>query len=192
MEGCGKPIQNVKRQLCMAHYWLYQKYGDPSVNKRPDLGKSLEERFWEKVNKNGPVPAKRPELGPCWVWTGGLFDNGYGQFIIMQGRRGSPKGAHRQAWELLRGPVPDGLHLDHLCRNHPCVNPDHLEPVTNAENNRRGVSPSAINDRKTYCDYDHEFTEENTYRPPKRPHTRQCRKCIRRREQERRQRRAAA
>ena len=191
MDDCGKPVYNLKRRLCEGHYGRYLKHGDPSITRRPDLGKSLAERFWEKVDKNGPVPPYRPELGPCWIWTAGLV-NGYGQFIIMRGDRGRPIGAHRQAWLLTRGEIPDDLDLDHLCRVHACCNPDHLEPVTNEENNRRGISPSAINGRKTYCDYDHEFTPENTYRPPRRPHTRQCRKCARRREQERRQRRKAA
>jgi hypothetical protein len=189
--GDGRPVLNKKRQLCSVCYSRYRKHGDPSITKRPDLGKSLEGRFWEKVNKDGPVPASRPELGPCWVWTAGL-NHGYGQFIIMRGKRGAPVRAHRMAWAFVRGEIPDDLDLDHLCRNRPCVNPAHLEPVTNEVNIERGMWSPAVNSRKTYCDYDHEFTPENTYRPPKRPHTRQCRKCMRRREAERRQRRSAA
>lgn len=192
MENCGKPILNVKRQLCMAHYTRWMKYGDPSFTKRPELGIPLEERFWAKVDKNGPVPSYRPDLGPCWIWTAGPDGNGYGQFIVMRGKRGWPIGAHRMAWILLRGDIPDDLDLDHLCRVHACVRPDHLDPVTNQENIRRGMSPAALNGRKTHCDSNHEFTPENTYRPPGRPSTRQCRKCMRRREQERRQRRSAA
>lgn len=183
-DNCGKPVQNVKRQLCQGHYLRFLIYGDPSVTNRPDLGKSLEERFWEKVDKNGP-------LG-CWVWTGQLHPTGYGQFIVMSGKRGYPRRAHRIAWELLRGPLKPEDYIDHLCRNRACVNPDHLQPVTNRENIRRGIAPSAINGRKTHCDYSHEFTPENTYVPPKRPTTRECRICIRRRDQEKRERKRAA
>lgn len=171
IDGCDRLIANKKRQLCEAHYNRYRKYGDPLLTGRPDLGVPLEERFWSKVNKDGP-------LG-CWVWTASLSADGYGQFIVMRGTRGFPVRAHRVAWELLRGPIPDGLVLDHRCRNRACVNPDHLEPVTNEENIERGVWQPVINSRKTHCLRGHEFTEENTYRPPKRPHTRQCRKCMR-------------
>jgi hypothetical protein len=126
-------------------------------------------RFWEKVDKNGP-------LG-CWIWTASKTGHGYGQFIVMRGNRGFPHVAHRVAWTWLRGEIADDLVLDHLCRNRACVNPNHLEPATNAENILRGVSGSAVNKRKTHCIRGHAFTPENTYRPPKRPHTRQCRQC---------------
>lgn len=132
--------------------------------------RDLRERFWEKANKNGP-------LG-CWVWTASKMNGGYGQVIIMNGKRGRPVPAHRVAWELANGAIPDGKYLDHLCRNRACVNPAHLQPVSNAENILRGVSPSATNKRKTHCIHGHKLTEDNIYRPPKRPHTRQCRSCI--------------
>ena len=82
-----------------------------------------EERFWSRVEK---------EPGPCWVWTGGSLASGYGSF-----RAGGAAVAHRYAWTLLCGPIASGLQLDHLCRNRRCVNPDHLEPVTQQENLRR-------------------------------------------------------
>lgn len=80
------------------------------------------DRFWARV-----------EIGVCWTWIGST-DRGYGVF----GAQGRYFRAHRWAWEALVGPIPEGLHLDHLCRNPSCVNPDHLEPVTQAENIRRG------------------------------------------------------
>lgn len=176
--GCAEVIASHKFQLCTSHYGLYMRHGDPLINKRPDLGRSRTDRFWSKVNKNGP-------LG-CWLWTASLDNHGYGQFIVMRGRRGYPRPAHRVAWELLRGEIPEGLVIDHLCRTHACVNPDHLEVVTHGVNVLRGIGPAAINKRRTHCIRGHAFTPENTYRPPKRSNTRQCRKCMKIRELRRR------
>jgi len=72
---------------------------------------------------------------PCWVWQRALDYGGYGHMRINKRYRG----AHRVYWERENGPIPDGLQLDHLCRNRPCVRPSHLEPVTHAENMRRGA-----------------------------------------------------
>lgn len=137
-----------------------------------------EERFWPKVNKNGPVPVHRPELGPCWVWTAGKMSAGYGNFTMDSGDHGVGRrliGAHRFAYETTGRTIPDGLDLDHLC--HPgdgscaggitcphrlCVNPDHLEPATRRENVRRGVSLFAANMAATHCPQGHEYTPENT------------------------------
>jgi HNH endonuclease len=117
-------------------------------------------RFWSKVDKNGPVPECRPDLGPCWEWLAGLGSaTGYGNFWL-DGRTVS---AHRFAYIDVLGPVPDGLDLDHLCRNRGCVNPHHLEPVTETVNILRGTSPMARNARKTSCIHGHAFTPENTY-----------------------------
>jgi hypothetical protein len=108
--------------------------------------------------------------GYCWLWTGTL-SRGYGHVKL----HGEPKTtAHRAVYQYLVGPIPDGLVLDHLCRVRNCVNPDHLEPITVAENVRRGFGPTALAARKTHCKRGHEFTPENTYMQSK---GRECRTC---------------
>lgn len=94
----------------------------------------------------------------CWLWTATITPRGYGQFYL-NGRIE----AHRAAWELLRGPIPEGLQIDHLCRVRACVNPDHLEPVTAKINCHRGFGPSGLNASKTECSHGHAYTPENTY-----------------------------
>lgn len=97
----------------------------------------VEQRFWAKVDKDGPIPAFRPDLGPCWVWLASDNGMGYGQFGFEHGK--SMQLAHRVSYQYLVGPIPDETPvLDHLCRVTMCVNPEHLEPVTYIENTRRG------------------------------------------------------
>jgi hypothetical protein len=110
--------------------------------------KPAEERFWPKVQKTET----------CWLWIASTFKDGYGQF---HPNAGSPAAAHRFAYELLVGPIPKGTNLDHLCRVRHCVNPDHLEPVTNRENILRGESPPARQARQTHCQHGHPLAGEN-------------------------------
>ena len=114
-----------------------------------------------------------PETG-CLVWQGLLgLTGGYGRISVAN----RDVYVHRAAWELERGPVPEGFELDHLCRNRACVNLDHLEIVTRRENVHRGMGTAGINARKTHCKRGHEFTAENTYCGPQ--NQRQCRICRR-------------
>jgi len=127
------------------------------------------ERFWTYVNK---TPT-------CWLWTGATL-NGYGRFGRGPGQTTGV--AHRMAYEQLVGPIPAGLHLDHLCRVHACVNPAHLEPVTCRENLLRGETITARRAAQTSCLRGHAFDGENTYVAPN--GCRDCRTC--RREADRR------
>ena len=115
----------------------------------------------------------RLDANGCKVWQGHRDRHGYGRITV----NGRPRLAHRVAYEVHLGPIPDGLTLDHTCRCRTCVNVQHLEPVTARENTLRGTSPSAINARKTVCKSGHPFSEANTYRFGARH--RHCRKCNR-------------
>lgn len=103
------------------------------------------------------------ERDGCLIWTGHLNHDGYGQMLID--KKVGMKQAHRVAYEIFIGPIPKGLELDHLCRVRECVNPAHMEPVTHAENVRRGKAgvPQAS---RTHCPRGHEYNEENTYQRP--------------------------
>ena len=116
----------------------------------------LLERLWEKIDKNGPVPTHRPELGPCWPWTVSVNSGGYGM-LLERGRGSKRLTAHRLTYELAKGPIPSDLEIDHLCRNRRCCNPDHLEPVTSLENQRRGLNVAL---RET-CKKGHPTTDDN-------------------------------
>lgn len=109
----------------------------------------------------------------CWLWTGAKVPKGYG---VAQRRGFKSTMIHRLVYEKMVGPVPEDLQLDHLCLNRLCVNPDHLEPVTNRENSIR--RPFVQNARAaTHCKRGHELTLENTYIAPA-SGSRVCRACI--------------
>ncbi len=113
----------------------------------------------------------------CWRWRGASDPKGYGRVGRMINGKAVTKLAHRVVYEAWVGAIPEGLQLDHLCRNHACVNPDHLEPVTQRENLLRGDTITARNAAKTHCLRGHEFTSDNTYVRP--GGKRNCRTCMR-------------
>ncbi len=156
-DGCEKRAN--KRQWCNSHYERLRLSGRITTDKERDPVV----RFWRKVAKSDG----------CWTWQAAKVGSGYGR--VHWG--GWVQQAHRVAYELLVGPIPDGLHLDHLCRNPGCVNPAHLEPVTPGENVLRGVGVSAVHANATHCHKGHLFDEANTYIDPN--GWRRCRACHR-------------
>ena len=124
-------------------------------------------RFWSKVEK-------LPDDG-CWLWVGARKRNGYGQFKLG----GRPLLPHRIAYAWACGPIPDSAQLDHLCRNRACVNPAHLEPVTNRENALRGEHPNVLARRRGRCRAGlHDLTDSiNVYVSS--DGRRYCRACMR-------------
>lgn len=124
---------------CRKHHWRWKKYGDPAKLSR--IFGDDEARFWSKVDKNGPIPERRPELGPCWIWKPSPSPTKYGYFALRRNSKRLNVLAHRWGYETFVGPIPEGLHIDHLCRTPACVRGTHLEPVTPGENTKRGDAP---------------------------------------------------
>ena len=106
----------------------------------------------------------------CWIWKGTPRGDGYGQILVD----GYHWGAHRLAYTLWVGPIPDGLTIDHLCRQPLCINPAHMEPVTKRENTLRGDGITARQARRTPCPRGHAYDERNTYVNRGKRHCRHC------------------
>lgn len=127
--------------------------------------KPLAVRFWAKVD--------RRDDDECWEWTGSRVARGYGHFAVD----GRYPHAHRVAYELVVGPIPEGMQLDHLCRNPACVNPAHLEPVSPRVNTLRGIGGAAERAARTHCPQGHAYDEANTKRDAQ--NRRYCQACRR-------------
>ena len=155
--------------LDLPREWLKDGYKDS----RGRFQRPVEERFWERVRKTEG----------CWEWLG-VRREGYGISKIQIRGRQIPFFAHRVAYELTKGPIPEGMTLDHLCRNRGCVNPAHLEPVTAVENTMRGYGVGAVNSRKQFCPRGHPLTEGNLVGGDLRDGHRKCLICKRERDRQ--------
>lgn len=156
IQDCPQP--HLARGWCNLHYRRWRVTGDPLAKRpMPPRKRMLATiRFWAKVNKTKT----------CWFWLGARDRKGYGVFwdgahLVR---------AHRFSYQLYHGTLPP--YLDHICRIRHCVNHDHLESVTHAENLRRGISPTAINSRKVTCPKGHPYDRRVTA-------GRRCRECDR-------------
>lgn len=142
--------------------------------KHPRLSQQELIELWNGGMKSRFMSKVRAFDDGCWVWIYGKTGSGYGAFHAG----GNQYSAHRISYLGNRGVIPDGLELDHLCRNRACVNPLHLEAVVHRVNSHRGEGPAAENVKKTHCPKGHPYSEENTQR--KNGGTRRsCRECAR-------------
>lgn len=168
VKGCKNTMQ--RGRYCGTHYTRLRKHGDVNYE-RPKVAPL--DRFHGHYRVD--------ESTGCWVWKSALDSAGYGLFQIGQ----KTYRAHRWGYQQMVGPVAADLHMDHLCRNPPCVNPEHLEPVTPRVNTIvRGMGANAIRHREAKCIAGHDVTGDNLYVPPSNPTWRQCKECTRRRTRE--------
>jgi hypothetical protein len=145
IDGCDR--RATERERCHSHYEYFRRRG---VDK---LGAII-----PRGDVRARLLAKLDRSGPCWLWTGSTDGGGRYGAIGVEGRL---RRAHRVAYELFVGPIPDGMDIDHTCRVTLCCNPEHLEPVTHRENVLRGEAPTARNARKTHCVRGHELAGAN-------------------------------
>lgn len=125
----------------------------PNERERDGRGRYIATELADRLERS----VVRGATGDCWSWIGAVDEKGYARFAVGK----SLRYAHRVSYELHRGTIPDGLTIDHLCRNRFCANPDHLEPVSLRENILRGENPCAINARKTHCPKGHPYEGPN-------------------------------
>lgn len=162
IEDCSRPVRG--KGYCNMHYKRWLRNGDALLNQHLYSLGTPEERYWKFIDKGDNDFS-------CWIWTGGVAGGGYGRFWVGD----HYVQAHRYSYESIRGVIPTGLQLDHLCRNRRCVNPNHLEAVTAKVNLLRGIGPTGTKSRLTHCKRGHPFNKKNTY--IKKNGTRYCRAC---------------
>lgn len=169
--GCTKEAGT--RGLCTMHY---------SRNRREALGVARPERY-QVVDPLAKI-LSNIDVGFCWEWNRKLNNRGYGVTNVNKKRWY----VHRLMWTLMVGPIPDGMEIDHMCRNRACCNPEHLDLVTGQVNTLRGVSPASSHAKRDECSYGHEYTAETMHVVRG---ARRCRICERRRDKERYERKKA-
>lgn len=125
VDGCNNPSRS--KGLCRGHYTQHHR-GQPLRPLKSQI--SAEDKFWSQVDKSAP--------GGCWAWTTSTSAAGYGRLRFG----GTEELAHRFSWELVNGPIPDGLVIDHRCANRKCVNPEHLRAVTVGQNVQHRTGPT--------------------------------------------------
>lgn len=189
--GCGRPVgRSGARGWCPTHYYRWRRHGDPlTVHPRGGYRAPVADRFWSKVDHDGPVPPGRPELGPCWRWTAATR-GGYGAFNVpatpTEPRRRVD--ADRWAYEHHTGPLPAGHDIEHLCHtadaltvgcgggptcpHRRCVNPAHLAAVP-AGSVLQGVA--ARHAAQTHCPRGHPYDRVDSHG------RRRCSRCQRER-----------
>jgi hypothetical protein len=140
--GCDRTAR--VRGWCRPHYSRWWKTGSPD----PHVRATVTERIWRYTDR---------QPGGCWLWLGAIGTTGYGAISVEE----ITYLVHRFVYELLVEPIPDDLHIDHLCRVRHCVNPVHLEPVTPAENAHRSNGVAAVNFYKRECKQGHPFNGKN-------------------------------
>ncbi len=144
--GCDRPV--FCKSACTQHYQA-RRARARGVPQR--VGLTAEQKFFQRT---------LIAVDGCWLWQWGLTEHGYASFIGDDKR---PVYAHRWSYERFVGPIPEGLVIDHLCRNRGCVRPDHLEPVPQRVNTARGTSNGAVARTWETCLHGHPRTPENTY-----------------------------
>ena len=186
--GCDAPVgRSGAGGWCPRHYQRWRRHGDPQAvaRRRGPARRTPAQLFWAKVNRDGPVPVGRPELGTCWLWTA-TTRGGFGAFNLpaTEARPRRRIDAHRFAYEQHVGPVPPGHELGHLCHaaevercdggpecpHRACVNPAHLVPVSQATA-PRGIA--ARHAAQTTCPQGHPYDHVT------RQGRRRCRRCMR-------------
>ncbi len=179
VDPCREPMDTWG--MCTRHHGLWQQLVRIPRTRLLNAGDAEKFDFYAVRGISLEVQREFATKPDCWLWGGGLNTFGYGQFRSSWSKtEGGSVFAHLYSLVEVGGFERDFEHeTDHLCRVRPCVNPGHLEQVTQWENNRRGISPPSENSRKTHCDEGHEFTPENTYVTP--DGWRECRKCARER-----------
>lgn len=193
---CGEQAGGRRRRgCCQPCYRALRRSGPQELERFPPMRASRE---LPKDMRSRLLSQAIISADGCWLWSGNINrQTGYGHIRTLGGvRERQSMLAHRAMYELWVGPIPEGLHLDHLCRVRRCVNPAHLEPVTARVNTFRSpFTLASKNAAKTHCPRGHEFTPENTlwHRPSRAPgkQYRVCRTCDKARKRARRQAKAS-